>query len=50
MKEYVNEPTLFNEKIFSQESQLPHDTYVDVKNALMDFSNNKRDSDIENAN
>ena len=47
MEEHNIEPTLFDEKMLSQESQLPHGTYADVSNALMDFSKNKRDSDIE---
>lgn len=47
MKENINEPTLFDEKIFFQESQLSHNTSIDVANALTDFSKNKRDSNIE---
>lgn len=47
MEEHIIEPILFNKEIFSQESQLSYSTCIDVKNALTDFSNNKRDSDIE---
>ena len=47
MKENINEPTLFDEKIFFQESQLSHNTSIDVANALTDFSKNKRDSNIK---
>ena len=47
MKENINDPTLFDEKIFFQESQLSHNTSIDVVNALADFSKNKRDSNIE---